>query len=115
MRNISNVAVSANNLVNLPVLVNAAAVSTANLENLPALVKGVKDHGPIAQSEYTTYFHRLLRSETKPPIEQVITSGVEALFVEFLNRDDNPRLQYYMQPLLLSIAREYLFLIPIAN
>jgi hypothetical protein len=83
------------NLVNLPVLVNAAAVSAANLENLPALVKGVKDHGPIAQSEYTTYFHRLLRSETKlSPIEQVITSGVEALFVEFLNRDDNPRLQY---------------------
>jgi hypothetical protein len=70
---------------------NAAA---ANLENLPAMINGVMGHDPSAQLEYTTYFRRLLSIEKNPPIQQVIASGVVPRFVEFLNRDDNPPLQF---------------------
>jgi importin subunit alpha-6/7 len=72
----------------------AAAVSAANLENLPAMVNGVMGHDASAQLEYTTYFRRLLSIEKNPPIQQVIASGVVPRFVEFLNRDDNPPLQF---------------------
>jgi importin subunit alpha-6/7 len=70
---------------------NAAA---ANLENLPAMINGIMGHDPSAQLEYTTYFRRLLSIEENPPIQQVIASGVVPRFVEFLNRDDNPPLQF---------------------
>jgi importin subunit alpha-6/7 len=76
---------------------NNAATSVsaaANLENLPAMINGVMGHDPSAQLEYTTYFRRLLSIEKNPPIQQVIASGVVPRFVEFLNRDDNPPLQF---------------------
>jgi importin subunit alpha-6/7 len=72
----------------------AEAASAASVENLPAMVNGVMGHDPSAQLECTTYFRRLLSIETNPPIQQVIASGVVPRFVEFLNRDDNPPLQF---------------------
>jgi importin subunit alpha-6/7 len=80
MRNISNAA--------------AVAASAVNLDNLPAMVKGVMGHDPSVHLEYTYYFRGLLSVETGPLIQKVIDSGVVPRFVEFLDRDDNPPLQF---------------------
>jgi len=64
------------------------------LENLPQMVQGVMGNDPAVQTECTTQFRRLLSIEKNPPIQQVIDSGVVPRFVEFLQRDDNPALQF---------------------
>lgn len=64
------------------------------LENLPQMVEGVMGDDPAVQTECTTQFRRLLSIEKNPPIQQVIDSGVVPRFVEFLQRDDSPALQF---------------------
>lgn len=89
----------------------AGAVSTTTsntvatkLEQLPAMVQGVMGHDPAIQTECTTHFRRLLSIEKNPPIQQVIESGVVPRFVEFLQRDDNPALQFEAAWALTNIA-----------
>lgn len=64
------------------------------LENLPQMVEGVMGDDAAVQTECTTQFRRLLSIEKNPPIQQVIDSGVVPRFVEFLQRDDSPALQF---------------------
>lgn len=85
----------------------AAAASTAGnskLENLPQMIQGVMGNDPAIQTECTTQFRRLLSIEKNPPIQQVIDSGVVPRFVEFLQRDDNPALQFEAAWALTNIA-----------
>ena len=73
----------------------ASMVGGANkLENLPQMVEGVMGDDAAVQTECTTQFRRLLSIEKNPPIQQVIDSGVVPRFVEFLQRDDSPALQF---------------------
>jgi importin subunit alpha-1 len=81
---------------------NVLAVS--KLEQLPAMIQGVMGHDPAVQTECTTQFRRLLSIEKNPPIQQVIDSGVVPRFVEFLQRDDNPALQFEAAWALTNIA-----------
>ncbi|KAL7548225.1 hypothetical protein ACHAWF_016571 [Thalassiosira exigua] len=74
------------------------------LENLPQMVAGVMGNDPAVQTECTTQFRRLLSIEKNPPIQQVIDSGVVPRFVEFLQRDDNPALQFEAAWALTNIA-----------
>ena len=74
------------------------------LENLPQMVTGVMGSDPALQTECTTLFRRLLSIEKNPPIQQVIDSGVVPRFVEFLQRDDNPALQFEAAWALTNIA-----------
>jgi len=74
------------------------------LENLPQMVQGVMGNDPAVQTECTTQFRRLLSIEKNPPIQQVIDSGVVPRFVEFLQRDDNPALQFEAAWALTNIA-----------
>lgn len=79
--------------------------ATANkLENLPQMVQGVMGNDPAIQTDCTTQFRRLLSIEKNPPIQQVIESGVVPRFVEFLQRDDNPALQFEAAWALTNIA-----------
>ena len=79
--------------------------STLNkLENLPKMVAGVMGDDPALQTEYTTQFRRLLSIEKNPPIQEVIDAGVVPRFVEFLQRDDNPALQFEAAWALTNIA-----------
>mmetsp|Transcript_46285 Transcript_46285/g.56085 ORF Transcript_46285/g.56085 Transcript_46285/m.56085 type:complete len:567 (+) Transcript_46285:104-1804(+) len=78
--------------------------SATRLENLPQMVAGVMGNGPSQQTECTTQFRRLLSIEKNPPIQQVIESGVVPRFVEFLQRDDNPALQFEAAWALTNIA-----------
>lgn len=77
---------------------------TSKLEQLPAMVAGVMGNDPAVQTEYTTQFRRLLSIEKNPPIQQVIDTGVVPRFVEFLQRDDNPALQFESAWALTNIA-----------
>jgi len=78
---------------------------TANrLEQLPQMVQGVMGDDPAQQTEATTQFRRLLSIEKNPPIQQVIDSGVVPRFVDFLQRDDNPALQFEAAWALTNIA-----------
>ncbi|KAH7866499.1 hypothetical protein Vadar_021214 [Vaccinium darrowii] len=61
------------------------------LEHLPTM--GVWADDGNLQLEATTQFRKLLSTERSPPIDKVIQSGVVPRFVEFLIREDFPRLQ----------------------
>jgi len=81
-----------------------SAPGANKLENLPQMVQGVMGEDPAIQTECTTQFRRLLSIEKNPPIQQVIESGVVPRFVEFLQRDDNPALQFEAAWALTNIA-----------
>ncbi|KAG7352750.1 heat repeat-containing protein [Nitzschia inconspicua] len=80
------------------------AMAPSKLEQLPAMVQGVMGNDPAVQTECTTQFRRLLSIEKNPPIQNVIDSGVVPRFVEFLQRDDNPALQFEAAWALTNIA-----------
>eukprot|EP00980_Cylindrotheca_fusiformis_P026228 scaffold15521_cov119-Cylindrotheca_fusiformis.AAC.2 len=80
------------------------AIAASKLEQLPEMVQGVMGNDPAVQTECTTQFRRLLSIEKNPPIQQVIESGVVPRFVEFLQRDDNPALQFEAAWALTNIA-----------
>jgi importin subunit alpha-6/7 len=83
-----------NNNSNDPNNANANLSVASKLEQLPAMVAGVMSNDPALQVECTTQFRRLLSIEKNPPIQAVIDTGVIPKFVEFLQRDDNPALQF---------------------
>ena len=82
----------------------SSVVNGTKLENLPQMVQGVMGNDPTVQTSCTTQFRRLLSIEKNPPIQQVIDSGVVPRFVEFLQRDDNPALQFEAAWALTNIA-----------
>ena len=82
----------------------SSTAPVGKLENLPQMVQGVMGVDPAVQTDCTTQFRRLLSIEKNPPIQEVIDSGVVPRFVEFLNRDDNPALQFEMAWTLTNIA-----------
>jgi importin subunit alpha-6/7 len=82
----------------------ARTMAASKLEQLPAMVQGVMGNDALVQTECTTQFRRLLSIEKNPPIQQVIDSGVVPRFVEFLQRDDNPALQFEAAWALTNIA-----------
>ncbi|KAL2921208.1 Importin subunit alpha-2 [Bienertia sinuspersici] len=74
------------------------------LESLPTMVAGVCSDNNQSQLEATTQFRKLLSIERSPPIEEVIQAGVVPRFVEFLQREDFPQLQFEAAWALTNIA-----------
>jgi importin subunit alpha-1 len=80
------------------------ASSFPKISNLPQMVAGVLGNDQSVQTEYTTQFRRLLSLEKNPPIQDVIDSGVVPRFIEFLQREDSPALQFEAAWALTNIA-----------
>ncbi|KAL8161966.1 hypothetical protein V2J09_013455 [Rumex salicifolius] len=85
-----------------------ASMQTANaekrLESLPQLISVVYSDNAQLQVESTMQFRKLLSIERSPPIEEVIQAGVVPRFVEFLQREDFPQLQFEAAWALTNIA-----------
>eukprot|EP00871_Galdieria_phlegrea_P005128 jgi/Galph1/5616/GphlegSOOS_G4268.1 len=91
---------------------------TLDLSKLPRLVEGIWSDLLETQLECTTAFRQLLSVdqwlwillltlfllERHPPINDVIGAGVVPRFVEFLTRDDSPKLQFEAAWALTNIA-----------
>ena len=76
----------------------------AKLDNLPQMVAGVMSNDINHQTEYTTAFRRLLSIEKNPPIQQVIDAKVVPRFIQFLQNDAAPSLQFEAAWALTNIA-----------
>ena len=74
------------------------------LEQIPQIKNMVYNPDPVNQLEAVTQFRRLLSIEKNPPIQPVIDSGVVPKFVEFLERHENPNLQFEAAWALTNIA-----------
>eukprot|EP00708_Paratrimastix_pyriformis_P002361 GAFH01001107.1.p1 GENE.GAFH01001107.1~~GAFH01001107.1.p1 ORF type:complete len:624 (-),score=231.06 GAFH01001107.1:91-1719(-) len=74
------------------------------LANLPTLVQGLGSAEPAVQFECCKLIRRLLSVEKNPPIQQVVDCGVVPIFVEFLKRNDFPKLQFEAEWALTNIA-----------
>jgi HEAT repeat protein len=65
-----------------------------NQQVLQHLVAGVNAYDPTAQLQAITQFRKLLSIERNPPTQQVVDQGVVPRFVEFLQQDQQPVLQF---------------------
>merc|ERR1711977_650557 len=90
-------------------MANSSSTTQANsiaqkLEMLPQMVQGVWSGVSEHQLEATVWFRKLLSIERNPPIAEVIEAGVVGKFVEFLQRNDIPQLQFEAAWALTNIA-----------
>jgi len=74
------------------------------LQNLPKLVQQLQSNDYNQQLEATVAFRRLLSMERSPPIDEVLAAGVLPTLVQFLQRTDEPTLQFEAAWAITNIA-----------
>eukprot|EP00753_Platysulcus_tardus_P017028 PLAT6209.1.p1 GENE.PLAT6209.1~~PLAT6209.1.p1 ORF type:complete len:526 (-),score=274.69 PLAT6209.1:173-1750(-) len=84
--------------------VDTAKLMDSGLDSIPEMVEGVMSEDPEAALIATTRFRRLLSIEHDPPIAAVIEAGVVPRFVQFLDFNDYPQLQFEAAWALTNVA-----------
>lgn len=82
----------------------ASPTQAISTDRLPEMVNGIMSNDTELQKRYAMLFRRLLSIERNPPIDLVIKAGVVPKFVEFLQRNDSPTLQFEAAWALTNIA-----------
>lgn len=80
------------------------AVDPEMSQRLQLLMQGVMSNDPKLHLEATTQFRKLLSIERSPPIQAVIDTGVVPRFVQFLQCEHEPGLQFEAAWALTNIA-----------
>ncbi|KAG7537232.1 Armadillo [Arabidopsis suecica] len=75
-----------------------------SLLEIANMITGVFSDDPSLQLKYTTRFRKILSLDSSPPIDKMIKSGVVPRFVEFLKKNDYPKLQLEAAWALTNIA-----------
>ncbi|KAL1190962.1 Importin subunit alpha-1 [Cardamine amara subsp. amara] len=74
------------------------------MEDISDMVAGVLSEEPLLQLEATTKFRKFLSSNVTSNVDEVIESGTVPRFVEFLKKEDSPKLQYEAAWIITNIA-----------
>ncbi|KAF5745900.1 Importin alpha ALPHA AIMP ALPHA isoform 1 [Tripterygium wilfordii] len=85
-------------------LADSASATVKKLESLQVNVADIWSEDNNTQLEATTYFRKILSIERSPPINEVIQAGVVPRFVQFLAKNDLPKLQFEAAWALTNIA-----------
>jgi len=76
----------------------------AKLQNVPKYFQQLSSNNVNEQLEATIQFRKLLSMERNPPIDQIVNAGVLPIFVQFLQRVDQPQLQFEAAWAITNIA-----------
>lgn len=76
----------------------------SSLSSLHRYVQGCFSDHPATQFECTQFIRQLLSRDVSPPIDEVVSSGVVPRLIQFLHRDNMPRLQFEASWALTNIA-----------
>ncbi|XP_063706912.1 importin subunit alpha [Culicoides brevitarsis] len=80
---------------------NGQSPSTFNMTDI---VNGLNSKDPVREFESVQAARKMLSKERNPPIDTMIGHGVVPIFVSFLERFDNPKLQFEAAWALTNIA-----------
>jgi len=75
-----------------------------SLKELPEILAGIDSDNPELQFDKVKQVRKMLSVQNNPPIHDVIKSGIVPKLISFLNREDNPELQFEASWALTNVA-----------
>jgi len=76
----------------------------AKLQELPTILQGIQSSDPDVIHQKVMQIRKMLSIERNPPIQPIIDSGIVPTLIKFLQRTDNPGLQFEASWAITNIA-----------